>query len=89
MGSLAETHQLIFNMTFMGHNLTLRGLDLRLNFNFDFSSFLAYLSMRPDERNTMAFDIFFHDILRSKVVLEKTFFDKRSYFDFDLQSLIF
>ena len=56
--SLAETHQLICNMTYLGHHMTSRDLDLRSNFDINFLGQHAYISTRLDGWNTMVSEIF-------------------------------
>ena len=52
---VAETHRLIYNMTYQGHNVSLtRGQIL----TFIFQGQNAYVATRLDKRNTMTFEIF-------------------------------
>ena len=49
---LVKTHRLIYNMTYLGHHLTMTYLELRSN--FDLGSYMViHVSTRLDETNTM------------------------------------
>ena len=50
--SLAGTHRLICNMTYLGQDVTSSDLDLRSNFDLDFPRTHVYISTRVDEGNT-------------------------------------
>ena len=57
--SHAETHRLVCNMTYLGHDVTSSDLDLRSNFDLDFfQGQNAYISTRLDEWNTVESELF-------------------------------
>ena len=73
--SLAETHRLICNMTYLGHDVTTSDLDLRSNFDLNFLR-LTNVKMRIIRRvstsGTRWRPNYFSSSLSSKVISEKT-----------------
>ena len=73
---LAETHRLICNMTYLGHEVTSSDLDLRSNFDLDFSRSTKvnmHIFRRVSTRGTRWRPNYLSSFLSSKVISEKPF----------------
>ena len=73
---LAETHRLICSMTYLGHDVTSSDLDLRSNFDLDFSRSTKvnmHIFRRVSTRGTRWRPNYFSSFLSSKVISEKPF----------------
>ena len=72
--SLAETHRLICNMTYLGQDMTASDLDLRSNFDLDFlrsTKFNMHIFRRVSARGTRWRLNYFSSFLSSNVISEK------------------
>ena len=70
--SLTESHQLIFNMSYLDHHVASHQLDLRPLFDLDLiMSTRIYVSTCLDDRNTIEYEYFARH-LSSKVIWGKT-----------------
>ena len=55
---LTETHRLIGNMTYLGHHVTLRDLDLRSHFDLGLSMSTCIYFDASNKKNAMASELF-------------------------------